>query len=144
MRARDLHNPLELRRLAYKAKRIPGMREVLHDVLLETFPAYEATLARAYREAASGAEKIIVFLPHRMVPRSQEWWAGSGRRPEKRRRLSPEMFFTILDNVTLGKEDTSTKALEARFFRPSGGAGTLPDTASFRTAVIVHRTRGYL
>lgn len=28
----------ELRRMAYRAGRVPGMRAVLHDALLETFP----------------------------------------------------------------------------------------------------------
>jgi len=133
--ARDPRSILELRRLAYKAKRTPGMREVLHDALLETFPAeYEEAIQRAYQEAESHREKFIVFLPSRLS--------------RSHRKHPPEMLFVIRDNMTIGQEDTTTKALEARFFRkPEPGRtnfGGLPNIPSFRSAVIVYRTRGEL
>lgn len=143
MNARDPRSLLELRRLAYRAKRIPGMRDVLHDALLESFPnVYEEAIRRAHREVAHGVEKFIIFLPSRLGPKPGAW-ARSGRRPEKWRKHSAEMFFSIMDNVSPGREDTKTSALESRFFR-STGAGTLPNLPSFRSAIIVYRTRGAL
>lgn len=142
MHRRDPRSLLELRRLAHKAKRSPGMREVLHDALLETFPVqYENIIQRAQRESLRGGEKFVIFMPNRMLAQPRAW---AGRPPEKRRKLAPEMLFAIMDNVTLGKEDTTTNYLESRFFRPGGGAGTLPNISSFRSAVIVYRTRGEL
>lgn len=118
---------LELRRLAYKAKWSPGMWEVLHDALLETFPVeYEHAIQRAHEGAAQNArESFVVFLPHRLKLHHSE------------------MVFVVRDNVTIGQEDTTTRALEDRFFR-SSGFGSLPKIPSFRSAVIMYRTRGLL
>jgi len=135
---RDPRSLLELRRMAYKARRSIGMREVLHDALLETFPVeYEEAIRHAHQEAKTkddfaAREKFIVFLPSRLK-----------RQIYTRRKHPSDMLFLVRDNVTVGEEDTTTRALEERMNRTSG-FGSLPNIPSFRSAIIVYRTRGYL
>lgn len=55
---RDPRGLLELRRLAFKAQRSEGAREVLHDALLETFPTvYPKFLQLAKKQAEAAAKR---------------------------------------------------------------------------------------
>lgn len=134
---------LELRRLAYKAKYTPGVREVLHDALLETFPAeYGAAIQRAESEARrskKSVEKAVIFLPDRMRRLPMR---GRGKFYPK---VSPDLLFDVMNNTTLGGEDTTTKALEAEFYRlMTPSEGIRPSSWGFDTIIIVYRTRGEL
>lgn len=46
MNSLHAHSLMDLRRLAYRAKRSEAAREVLHDALLETFPEYGDMIRR--------------------------------------------------------------------------------------------------
>ena len=77
---RDPRSLMEVRRLALRAKRIHSQREVLHDVLLETFPReYEKAIDEALEASEKGKEHVVMFMPSRL------------RRGEFRRMLLPAM-----------------------------------------------------
>ena len=65
---------LTLRRMAYQADRRPGMRAVLHDALLETFPeVYQKRIDWAeHLSKEDDIPYIIMFNPNALAVRSWE------------------------------------------------------------------------
>lgn len=59
-RSADIRNRslMELRRLAYRAKRSDAAREVLHDALLETFPYYSDVIRRVQNWTKREAQRM--------------------------------------------------------------------------------------
>lgn len=77
MLARDPRSFLELRRLAYQAKRSPSYQAVLHDALLESFPRtyqHEINVAenRAAQRGPYGPQNIW-FLPARLTKTTRKY-----------------------------------------------------------------------
>ena len=68
---RDPRSLLEVRRLAYRAARSSEAREVLHDVLLETFPGrYMGAISDAERYAHEDKVRYaVIFKPDLLTKR---------------------------------------------------------------------------
>lgn len=66
-RARDPRSFLEIRRLAARAQRSEEAREVLHDALLESLPAYAKAIEKAHALSDGGRSAVNVwFFPMRL------------------------------------------------------------------------------
>ena len=149
---RDPRSLMEVRRLALRAKRIHSQREVLHDVLLETFPReYEKAIDEALEVTEKGKEHVVMFIPSRL--RSGEFrrmllpamrvrrnihGQQTPAQPPRFMRTSGGPLFVVRENPTLGDADTYSHFVERRVIRK------LPDIPSFRSAVLVFRGRGFL
>lgn len=113
---RDSRSFLELRRLAYKAKRNPSYWAVLHDALLETFPrVYEREIAVAENRAAQRGPygpQNIWFLPARLTKETRRYG----------------MFHLLFE-------------IHSTDFQPPKGHVTFGREPLFRGAVIVYTTQ---
>ena len=151
---RDPRSLMEVRRLALRAKRIHSQREVLHDVLLETFPReYEKAIDEALEASEKGKEHVVMFMPSRLrsgefrrmlLPARHARPAQPGlhmrvpAQPSRFMRISGGPLFVVRENPTLGDADTYSHFVERRVIRK------LPNIPSFRSAVLVFRGRGFL
>ena len=142
----DPRSLVELRRLALRAQRKPGAREVLHDALLETWPRiYEDRISEAYQAAEmSGYEFLVVFnltdlSPYEsalgrtysrgMIPTEKQIWF-------KRKRIPPSALLRV---VSLDRKSEPTTPLTTNFLER-----LLRERAPGFDGTIVYRTRGYL
>lgn len=124
---------MELRRLAYRAKRSAAAREVLHDALLETFPLeYSDVIRRAqnqtkrkaqhmahlHRDSWRPPEGSTHFVERYVVfhPRYLKYVTPSGRKlyPNWTKRKRASILFTIETGWQLPEHPTDVEVYESK------------------------------